>query len=379
MKVTLMNKPQLEQNLLAWRKSRPKDDALLHNVLPIDLPTNEFAHFNLFIEASIIEREVFATARNHIMWAQTSRVQNVLEFVTDSFSSNEAYGNEFPSMLSWRNKKIEEKRGEMQLMANKGIRQDDYRLLLPMSSQTKFSVSLSLRDLVNTINNFYHLAKCVRVDSADGVGLSDRYHLFADMLSNVLADGGLQHLVGNYRMKRILNESSVNALAPSCHNGIITVTCEMPYHLRAQLVRHRNIGVVDDLFQRITQEQIISETISDTMMITVYGTEDAFREIASKRTCWIANYSVWSDFLGKLSDVLDLGSSLPCAGGKCPYHGDAILRYEGQDPNPPCPIHLVEQGLIISDACHADIEKMIYDDERPVDFWLDKLEAVEVE
>ena len=68
----------------AWELSRSKDDETpLKRILSIDAPVNEIPSLVLNIECTILEREIFASYRDHVMWARTSRVDNPLEFRTD--------------------------------------------------------------------------------------------------------------------------------------------------------------------------------------------------------------------------------------------------------------------------------------------------------
>src|SRR3970040_2386043 len=65
----------------AWEISRPgecSEDVL--KILAIDAPINDIPCSVLHIKSSIAEREVFASARDHVMWAKTSRVSDPTEW-----------------------------------------------------------------------------------------------------------------------------------------------------------------------------------------------------------------------------------------------------------------------------------------------------------
>ena len=88
MKVEITNVANINHAMKAWTVSRPNDkDTSLRDILKLDLPVNEFINVNLVIESTIIEREIITTMRNHVMWAQTSRVQDVLAFETSEYAS----------------------------------------------------------------------------------------------------------------------------------------------------------------------------------------------------------------------------------------------------------------------------------------------------
>ena len=317
MKVDIINGVSMNQNLKAWFNSRPQEDRskTIDDIIGIDLPTNEFASINLFIESSIVEREIFASMRNHIMWAQGSRVNDVLSFRLDhEVLENRAFAE------SCREFMIEQ--------SDLGARQDDYRLGLPLLSQTHYSISISFRGLVKVILYFR------RVASTMGGPLKDRFDNFADLLENALFDHYGLFELPSYRDIKILDESmswpNIMLDGSSYTDGIITVTATLPVHLRAQLVRHRSISFRDNFLAMITSKAVLLATQTTDLKVTTHGSRQDFEEVLTKRSCWMANYSVWANFLTKVEVHMgDMSSVLPCASGRCPYHGDAMLRYEG--------------------------------------------------
>lgn len=358
MKIKTIKYPDLNQNSLAWINSRPNEKANFKwcEIIGLDLPVNEFSNVNLFIESTILEREIFATIRNHVMWAQTSRIQNVLEFEISEFAPK--------SLFDY----YESTRNEMKILS-KTTRQDDYRLLLPIFSLTKYSISISIRNLIKIAMYFEYLSnECTPSD------------LFSSSSSSIwllLSSFGIkQRDVSSYKLHKILNEDEINF--SDCvkeNNGILISSARIPFHLRAQLVRHRGIGIKDNLFDLICNNEIFTSNLSDQIDVISYGEKSVFDEIFSKRNCWIANYKTWSKYLNSINETSNI-ISLPCA-NSCPFDSDAKLRFNGSDPNPPCPIHCFENKLTPSKKQLCEMKKMVVDDNRCEKFWGDKIHLLE--
>ena len=341
-----------------WAISRPSLDyktIVGEEIKSLDLPINEFPSVVLKIESTILEREILTTARNHTMWAQTSRVQNILEF---------QYPIEFSDY-----KFFFEEQQELMVLASKNSRQDDYRSLLPIMSLTTYCIRISVRDLIKLMKTFRAYSKIIP-------HLRKRFAAVADSMSLVLSDLGY----GGYQFKRykpldllkgILSDE--NTLAGS----FAVVTSAVPLGLRAHMVRHRALHIADNLAQLMLSESIITETLDMKMRIQVSGHVDDFKNIVGKRSCWIAQYNLWKDFLNKASEIMNVGQAeLPCANGVCPFREDAATRLTVKDPNAPCPIYLRMEGIKPSILQVVQMHKQIVEDERQL-FWLDEINKLE--
>ena len=79
MKIEIISDDRLDssqKNLsrVAWELSRSPDDKTpLDTILSIDAPVNEVPSIVMSVECTILEREIFASFRDHVMWARTSR------------------------------------------------------------------------------------------------------------------------------------------------------------------------------------------------------------------------------------------------------------------------------------------------------------------
>lgn len=338
----------------SWKLSRPLEDNPDQNMVKsLDLPVNEFFVLNLSIECSIIEREIFTSCNNHVIWAQTSRVQNILEFeVHDHFKSNNDDNIVF------------EKIRQDMIFLSKEERQDDYRLKLPVFSMTKFSTSISIRDLIKIGKYFNHLYE--KTDQDIFLFSSVRIFDFAYQL------GYREDHFQKWKAPKILCEDFIKSETSNVNGNFLTVNTTLPLSLRAQLVRHRGLHIVDNLFEKIKSPNFKFENLELMIDCQVSGPISVFQEVTSKRACWIAQYNLWSDFLNKVTRIIP-EMKLPCDFGGCPYDKDVILRYEGKDPNPPCPIHCRKNDLKITNDQRNKMLEMVVDDKRDPEFWDGKI------
>lgn len=343
----------------AWEYSRPNASAIAHrDIAKLDLPVNEFLVLNMFIESTVIEREIFTTLRNHVMWAQTSRVQNVLEFEMADEVKNDPYFEDIRAIM---------------LHQSKTSRQDDYRLDLPLLSKTSYSISISIRSFVKVMKYIEYLSQIS--EPPFNKIFSNSYSVMRDC---AISFGYYSEVIANYKMKEILHEFPAVKLNKSERIGnFIYASAELPVYLRAQLVRHRGISIVDDLFNIILSNDSRA-TLRTKVKCELAGSVDAFKEVLSKRTCWVAQYNIWSGLLSNVERLMDDPADvLPCSeSGSCPFDGDAMLRFKGEDPNPPCPIHIRLKGLKATGEQKEAISKMIVSDKRPVEFWTSHLEKI---
>lgn len=341
MKLRILN--NTDSSLEAWKISRPLDMGTLPSeVHNLDLPVSEFCRFDLEIESSIFVRELFCTLRDHVVWAQTSRVQDVTAFEMEPLlGANGLYESIRQGMIE---------------MKEQGHSQDSYRLLLPLFSLTTYTISISLRHLKNVALNLAHIAgKCK-----------------SDNVKAILWDGSneIMNLIEGYytvshKMKPILNEKPIGS--QSGKTGQFTVlTGDLPLHLRAQIVRHRQLLVADNLIDLVTLPLAERLQIKDEARVQVVGTADFLESIYSKRSCWIAHYAVWAGFLSGISKQKE--PSLPCADGVCPFRKDVMLRVEKLDPNPPCPIFLELESIPVDSNTIHEIKQQRILDKRP-DYW----------
>lgn len=329
----------------AWMISRPNEENFDSSVIDLDLPVNEFKVLNISVESTILEREIFTSARNHVIWAQTSRVQNVLDFKTPDYLPKIDVFDSF--------------RKEM-IKSSKNNRQDDYRLGLPILSMTKYSMSISYRNLMKIGEYFKHL----RLVAADPIIKRVFLESFVEISSHKN-----KNQTEEYSMMKTMNEYTPSE--DFVFEGVKSISGKINFSLRAQLVRHRNLIVRDSLITEILNNKKLHQfRLSDEIFCSVFGTSEDIKSLVSKRSCWISNYKIWSGLIFQ-----DL-PNLPCDSGGCPFAADVKLRSDGKDPNPPCPIYMKDNELNATTEQVDKMRKMVVVDDRP-GFWNHEINKLE--
>jgi hypothetical protein len=357
MKINIVN--SFDGSISSWAFSRPNEKEIDEkSVRCLDLPVNEFLCLHLEIESTIIEREIFATERDHVMWAQTSRVNDVLKF---EYYKHFVYSHSF-----------EEKR-KLMLNENRiGIPQDEYRKHLPLLSLTKYSIIISARKLAKIAKYFGYLSLHCKNMYMFRI-LQKSKDSILEVLDKV---GYTKEVIEKYSFYNILNEDKLDECKTGKLNDIFCVKSKMEVGLRAQLARHRNIPVFkDNLFQLVTSINIHKFDLKSEVEVLIYVDESSLKSIISKRNCWIAHHGLWKDLLSEVNSICDVHSTLPCNSGSCPFEKDVQLRVEGLDPNPPCPIYSKNKRIQLDYSQVGRMIKMVEDDHRG-DFWMKKIEEL---
>ena len=301
---------------VAWELSRSPDDTTpLDTILSIDAPVNEIPSIVMSIECTILEREIFASFRDHVMWARTSRVDAPSEFdVPEYFKYSEVMDDVV--MLKER----------IKTDMDAGIIQDEYRMHMPVCSLTSFTTRLSWRGLIKIYKLYEYLST---IDEYFIIGKNElnnkfQIHSYAKNYSYV----DPIPLLPNFEMLS-------GKVGP-----IVTIYQEMTIALRAQVVRHRNYTIKDNLIAIIKSKDRWTKTLGDKIKISISAEIKFWKTVINKRQCWIAQYGIWKDIIVEAQKhILISEQDLPCNKGFCPYTRDAELRHTDNDPGAPCPIH----------------------------------------
>lgn len=344
----------------AWENSRPNNKPLeLDKILSLDLPVNEVPMATLFIESTILEREIITTMRNHVMWAQTSRVQNILEFT-------------YPEEVYEHLYAYEASRQAMVEADKRGIRQDEYRKCLPVMSSTKYTVNLSMRDMIHLAKYFIDLSEInPHLEKLFNSSFVAFYHILEDNF------GIKPKHLASYKQREILHPIATPSSGLVGDTLVINTTLSLS--LRAQLVRHRALHIQDNLLELMSDKSIMIDSIDREVEVQISGLVSDWTEIIRKRSCWIAQYDLWKDLLDKAESFLNLGTnSLPCHSGSCPYDGDAQARYTDEDPNAVCPIHAKLNNKNVTASQYSDIINQYHEDKRPR-FWEQEINLMAIE
>jgi hypothetical protein len=323
MKITIIDPGQYNHAVQGWQNSRD-NEAVNYTIATIDAPVNELPSMLLkFEDFTIIEREIFFSARNHVAWARTSRVDDPLQFtVPTNFN--------VPAM--------DDHRAFMLRAKTAGLGQDEWRMALPLLAHTSWTARISFRDLVKLHKYFMYLAG--RVTEY----LRPRFAKVARQLHDVMVELiGTQFASSKFivneaveKMKpiRFLSEKDDTSITPTMYDNdpFLSITAVVPVALRAQLVRHRDIVFIDDFYRLLNDPKGWMLTLGTKIMVQATATQETWRRVLSERACWIAQADLWAPITLQFNEGI-----LPCADGPCPYAMDAMKRVEGKDPNAPCP------------------------------------------
>ena len=301
---------------VAWELSRSPDDTTpLDTILSIDAPVNEIPSVVMSVQCTILEREIFASFRDHVMWARTSRVDAPSEFVVPEYFQ-----------VSEERDKIILLKEKIKADMDAGIIQDEYRLHMPISAMTSFTTRLSWRGLVKIYKLYQQLAKINEYFIVGKTELNNKFQL--------------HKYAGNYSYVDPIPMLKENERKSGVIGPIVTVCQEMTIGLRAQVVRHRNYTIKDNLMEIIKSEDCWTRTLGDKITISISAEIEFWKTVVNKRQCWIAQYGIWKDIIIAAQEYISISEQdLPCNKGFCPYTRDAELRHTDDDPGAPCPIH----------------------------------------
>jgi hypothetical protein len=342
MKIEVLSIDGLSLAAEAWRLSRDVSKAVQwSDIYTVDSPSGEmpsaFCHFSDF---TILEREIFASSRTHVMWARTSFVDAADKFYLPDNLEKHVPSDSLDSIVM-----------DMARRKMTGAHQDDWRRLLPISAATAFVMRLSFRDAIKYVKYFRYLSTvCTPV-------LVHRFTAIADALmarvvdqftgSSAMSEKAAQLM----SLSKLLHEGEVKATGSiSSHgDGIIVASLSVPFWIRAHLVRHRPLTVADDLIALIKDPAVLMFSIDAKVNMTLAASDEVWVSLLGKRSCWLTQSTLGEEhdpwdviinkFMGSLGEMI-----LPCANGKCPYHRDARNRLEGSDPGVPCPRYLSLTG-----------------------------------
>jgi hypothetical protein len=301
--------------IIGWRNSRDQDSDVSRLPL-IDTPVNEFPTvFLSFENFTILEREIFTSARNHVIWARGSRVDDPLKFcVPEEFSLSD---------LNLRSL------NEMTARKDAGEQQDQWRMHLPLVSLTSWSARMSYREVVRWSKYFDHLTtKSHYLLRKRFRKIAERFRQIAIMFVGDMADEAIEI----FKLVKFLDEADDH----DAHIRYVArsrISQMIPMALRAQIVRHREITFIDGLFDMLCSENFRSFNLSTPIFFAANATDETWRSVIGKRACWISQAELWQPIVSNFETI----GCLPCSDGYCPYETDAHARLTDADPGAPCP------------------------------------------
>jgi hypothetical protein len=364
MRIKILAQDSLDLAAHGWRLSRDVNSHVKwQDVFAVDVPVNELpsmvVHFEDF---TILEREIMASPRNHVMWARTSHVDDAADF---------RWPSEFVDLDP---EEMRRARAKMRSARDAGLSQDEYRFDMPVLALTSWTQRISYRDLVKMAVYLQYLQGEVHDSIKLLIGnLQDEVEkLVAKFTGNYLMT---EKVMETFLPVKFLHEGDLRVGTVSETEGFITVPMVQPLWMRAQIVRHRNLGVVDTFFLGVLANPDVTRlTINHPIFMELSSTKDFWQTILSKRTCWLAQDTLatkkdlWQEIVDKFGFREDM---LPCASGRCPYAGDAALRLTDADPGVPCPrycnIEGIDKQLFVEDMYVAARSRH--------EFWMEEINA----
>ena len=350
----------------AWLTSRPqtdpKDISMLE-ILKIDTPVSEMAGIVVRMKVPILIREIITSMRDHVIWARTSRVDDLTkcwEIVEDI--DDKQY------------RLIKRLAIDLEDEVAKGNPQDSYRKHLPLSYMTTFTMRISIRSAIK-------LSGYLRDLGEQCPGIKGPLHQTAVKLTMILQNNLIPVC------KDLIDSIKVPDYCPylqRMENGrqgdVISVAIAAPIALRAQVVRHRELQVVDTLRGVIRLPNAWAKPIGKTISMQISAPVSVWKSIVAKRNCWLAQSDLWKPILQVVNGHLDKQElTLPCSDGTCPYDGDCAQRINKKDPGLPCP-----RNALLNPTCRKhivagfpnyvrDSVNYIRESKRPEIFWNDQI------
>jgi hypothetical protein len=342
---------------IAWSYSRPGDTETHENICQLDASINEIPSVVVQVKSTAIEREIITTMRDHVIWARTSRVDDVTKFTVPRF-----FKNDYPLYYDIQFK--------MQKAKNAGVTQDEFRLMLPLVHETQYMARFSMRSLHKLYHEYERLsATCIANDVAM------MFKEASEVTWDILDEMGIVH-----------NDCKEYDLLPTpssfVHgrvlraNSIISCQLRVPFSLRTHIVRHRNLNILDELRKLCIFGSMATLNLHTEIEMEISGTYSDWDYVLSKRSCWMAHQGLWAPLVKLVSSTLNCPITLPCANGSCPYEVDAKLRLTDVDPGSPCPEYAELYDIKLTRSQLNDMTKTVVSEARS-SFWTNKIRKLE--
>lgn len=356
MKIEVCEYPDMSHSDIAWAVSRPgaeissfEEGGSEHMFM--DTYLNDIPSFFISVKCTILEREIFSSMVGHVMWAQASRVTDPIKFTV-------------PEHLSRYDSIFEKAREKMEFARFSGIRQDEYRLHLPIYSETEFTCRVGLRHFVKLAKLF---DKISHRGGILGVVCSRAYNEMHATLRSIFSAQFVISAFEKYStVDFITPPEDFEAGVVGTKNGFTTVSATVPFSLRTHLARHNVIQMNDNILGVSNSSHA---NLNTPVNVELSAQNVVWKSIYSKRSCWLAHHGLWENLLSSVASKIKIDESvLPCNVGGCPYDSDAEARYTDADPGAPCPIHADMKKITLDEEQREKVIEQIIIDKRP-SFW----------
>lgn len=325
MAIELLEVGTMHSATAGWLGSRSLEQMVsAEEIAGIDASVNELpTALFYFRDMMILERELFVTPRNHVIWARTSRVDDPRLFMVP---------------MEFRSPDHDRLRTDMRRLADEGVHQDQWRMMLPLCALTSWTARLTFRDAVRMVRYFIDVALLVQETNRP---LSTRLLRTSNDIETSLRKAfGLPHnVIANavVNFKPITIQSLPDYIESNSRRTLGEVTSLqmwLPIATRAQLARHREIIISDGFVHMLNCAGSEQSLIGRKVYVQAVALTTTWRTVLGKRTCWMAQADLWEPITTLFGGAT---AGLPCAGGACPYAEDAKQRLTGNDPGAPCP------------------------------------------
>jgi hypothetical protein len=328
----------------AWRLSRDVELPIeWEDIYTVDSPCNEmpsaFCHFHNF---TILEREIFASSRTHVMWARTSFVDSPDKYIVPK--------DLLPYTDPLRHRELKDRMARGKIA---GYHQDEWRRDLPVSAETSFVMRISYRDAIKYAKYFAYLVLEVSESLVKRFNnIITELHILIDKFTG--SAERTEKAVMLMSLPKLLHEglTEPEVGVDTIRGGVTVSNFAVPLWIRAHFVRHRPITIADNFFQLLKRKDCLDQTIDYPIWMTIAASEDIWKALLGKRSCWLTQSTLsaekdpWQAIIEYFFDTFG-EQILPCAGGVCPYHRDARNRLEGTDPGVPCLRYIDINGIDI--------------------------------
>lgn len=330
MKIEVLSIEGMEAACRGWQLSRNLTTEVTNDdVFCVDVPVCELPTCLLSLsEMTILEREIVASSRSHVMWARTSHVDDPSRFAV-------------PVRLARPSNLLALKK--MKAAIEAGLSQDEWRAYLPVTSMTAWTQRISYRDLVKLTGYFLRLSARPQLapQLRDRLGeTTRRLGEVVDMFTG--SPSRTWQAVNTFQAVDFLHEGGVSVHEARTTGAFVSVGIEVPLWLRAQIVRHRPLSFVDTFFADVlARPDVVDLDIGTPVRMQLTAERGYWKSVLSKRSCWLAQDQLrgrkdpWAAIIERHG-----GAVLPCADGTCPYERDAALRLTDADPGVPCPRYM---------------------------------------
>lgn len=271
----------------AWFMSRPylkesdsinKDKDYWDDVFSLDMSLQSMNPICLHLRTSMAFRELITTLRPHAVWAQTSRVTPFSEMEIPKYMEDFTDPDNIYQNLRYKYQ------AELHQLAELPTEQQDKnRLNLRACTLTEYYTMLDFRGWIKFLKYLEEYQ-------------SEYFLLYSHKILD--AFGLLEEDFKKLNFSSYFSENrSIKAKDTLEEFGdFIFISAEVPFSLRAQLARHLYINLID-MLPYTEMKELESMKLSDPIQVNLLMKINDFTEIAKKRSCWLAQISLYEGLL----------------------------------------------------------------------------------